>query len=170
MRTCLPRPLWPMPPRSKSVARHSLVAGLILGALVGCAAPPPPFVPIRHDGVRIAHCFDGVPHQPGAKPWVLGGTCCCTPTEETLKLWQRDGFFTGMGMDEVLAQYDERGIKTALDHRHCNNQCEFGPHVTRGGHCMAPPTPGTRNYEEIVTGRVAGQPTATAPATPGTGG
>jgi hypothetical protein len=35
---------------------------------------------------------------------------------------------------------------------------------------MAPPTPGTRNYEEIVTGRVAGQPTATAPATPGTGG
>jgi hypothetical protein len=100
----------------------------------------------------------------------MGGSCCCTPSEEMLQLWQRDGFFQGMTLDDVLVQHDERGIKTGQDHRSCNNQCQYGPHVTKGGHCLAPPTPGTRNYEEVVTGRFAGQATAAAPAAPATGG
>jgi hypothetical protein len=54
-------------------------AVVVLG---NCAAPPPPFVPIRYKELTIAHCFDGVPHQPGRKPWALGGTCCCTPSDE----------------------------------------------------------------------------------------
>jgi len=57
-----------------------------------------------------------------------------------------------MELGDLIALYEERGIKTALDHKDCNNLCEWGPHIVKGGKCMAPPTPGTNNFEEIRFG------------------
>ena len=148
----------PMPPHS--AARRPprreffwlVAAGAALAVLGNCAKPPPPFVPICYEDVRIVHCFDGVPHQPGSKPWIMGGTCCCTPSDELIEAYHRDGICLDMTTDDLIELYEQKGVRLALDHTNCNNLCEHGPHVTKGGHCMVPPTPGTRNYEEVVTG------------------
>ena len=101
----------------------------------------------------MAHCFDGVPHISGSTPWALGGACCCTPGDDLMKRLHADGVCKDLDAEGLTALYHEKGIKLVVDHQHCNNLCEFGPHVTKGGKCMVPPTPGTRNYEEVVTGK-----------------
>lgn len=128
----------------------------------GCAGvkPPPPYVPAYPESPAIAHCFDGVPHMPGSTPWVLGGACCCTPSEELMKKLHADGVCLDMSADDLTALYHEKGIQLAGDHAGCNNLCAWGPHVTKGGKCMAPPLPGTRNYQEVVTGIVLRPPPA----------
>ena len=127
-------------------------AGGGLFALGNCAPLPPPFVPINYRELRIVHCFDGVPHQPGSKPWILGGTCCCTPNDELIEIYHREQICLEYSADDLIELHRRKNIKLIYDHTNCNNLCEFGPHVTKGGRCMVPPTPGTRNYEEIVAG------------------
>ena len=101
----------------------------------------------------VAYCFDTVGHTPGAKPWVLGGTCCCTPSEKVLNDYKKGGHVAqDMTLDGLKALYEAKGIKTALDHQGCNNMCKWGPHVVKGGKCMVPPVPMTMNYEEIFSG------------------
>lgn len=101
----------------------------------------------------IVYCFDTVGHTPGAKPWVLGGTCCCTPSEKVLSDYKKSGHIAqDMTLDGLKALYETKGIKTALDHQGCNNMCKWGPHVVKGGKCMVPPAPMTMNYEEIFSG------------------
>jgi len=158
----------PQPPRRSRLAVMGgvllVAAGVVL--LSGCAVPPPPpFRPISWDGVRVVHCVDGVPHQPGSSPWVLGGTCCCTPTPELLERHHQDRICTGMSVDDLIALYHEKAIVLPVDHTQCNNLCAEGPHVTQGGRCMVAPTPGTRQFEEVVTGRTyARRAPATQPA------
>ncbi len=101
----------------------------------------------------IRYCFDSVGHIAGSKPFILGGTCVCTPTPELLKTYQRDGYLPGYSYEGLLNLYKKRQIKTAHDHQGCNNFCQWGPHLVKGGSCMVPPTPGTQNYEEILSGR-----------------
>lgn len=139
-------------------SRRTLLATLAAGAsafLTGCvpqqlgpfqakAANPPP----------IKNCFDTLGHR-GFKPFVLGGTCYCNPLQAQIPLWQKEGHFEGRAPDEILALYKAREVKTLYDHRDCNNLCEWGPHVVKGGKCMVPPTPLTDNYEEVATGKWA---------------
>ena len=99
------------------------------------------------------HCFDSVGHTPGAKPFVLGGTCCCTPSAEVLADYKKHGHVQAdMTLEDLVALYGKEGIKTELDHKGCNNLCKWGPHVVKGGKCMVPPTPGTYNFEEVRFG------------------
>ena len=102
----------------------------------------------------MAHCFDGVPHIAGSKPWVLGGKCCCTPTDDLMRKLHADGVCEDLDVDGLISLYEDKGIRLRFDHTGCNNMCEYGPHVTKGGKCMVPPTPGTRNYEDVITGIV----------------
>lgn len=140
---------------SKGKPIHVAFMALAVYAIgIGCAAPPPPYVPAYQAAVTQAHCFDGVPHQQGSRPWVLGGTCCCTPTDELMAAYHRDGFCTDLDTEALIALYHERGVQLGTDHHGCNNQCSQGPHVAKGGKCMVPPRPGTRNYQEVVTGVV----------------
>jgi hypothetical protein len=108
----------------------------------GASGPPP-----------IVHCFDGVPHVRGSTPFVLGGSCAHSPTAETLGWYHRDGLLKDYDLDRLKRLYADRGIKTIHDHKECNNYCPWGPHLVKGGTCMVPPTPGTKNYEEVLSGR-----------------
>jgi hypothetical protein len=133
--------------------------GLLTAVLfVGCAKPPPPYVSAYREPPPMAHCFDGVPHIKGSKPWVLGGVCCCTPCDELMDKLHADGVCKDLDTEGLLALYSEKGIQLAGSHSCSNNLCEYGPHVTKGGKCMVPPTPGTRNYEEVITGVVLRPP------------
>ena len=99
--------------------------------------------------LKPVYCFDTVGHKPGSKPYILGGTCCCTPTRALMEQYHADGLLKDMDLGDLIRLYEERGIKTSLDHTGCNNLCKWGPHVVKGGKCMVPPTPGTANFEEI---------------------
>lgn len=99
------------------------------------------------------YCFDTIGHKQGTFPFILGGTCCCTPTEELLKQYQKDGFLANYTLDQLIEEYHNRGIVLESDeHKNCNNDCIDGPHVVKGGKCMIPPTPFTQNFIEVATG------------------
>ncbi len=133
-----------------------LALALLAAFVAGCAmedetvvvysAKPAQAPPLRY-------CCDAVGHRPGAKPFFMGGTCCCTPTQKLLEQYQRDGFLKGYTLSQLESEYESRGIQTDLNHRGCNNACRYGPHVVKGGKCMATPTPGTLNYDEVISGK-----------------
>ena len=128
---------------------------LMLAAVLsshGCMPPEGPFEPKSTTRPAAVHCFDTVGHTRGTKPFILGGTCCCTPTKELMEKYHADGLLMEMTLEDLIRLYEERGIKTALDHTGCNNLCKWGPHVVKGGHCMVPPAPGTENFEEVRFG------------------
>ena len=122
-----------------------------LTIMTGCAKKP--FLAKSLTPPPIIYCFDTIGHIAGNKPYILGGTCLCTPNHKNVCIWQADGYFTGMSSDAVRQLYLDKGYKLSDDqHRSCNNCCEFGPHVVEGGSCFVPPTPGTPHYEAIATG------------------
>ena len=127
---------------------------IIVVLMSSCAKKPRYILELPSEATpEIVYCFDTVGHKPGAKPWILGGTCCCTPSEEVLADYMAHGHVAeDMTLEDLIALYEEKGIKTALDHGGCNNMCLWGPHVVKGGKCMVPPTPMTQNYEEVFSG------------------
>jgi len=142
--------------RLRSLGAWCAAASALLAVVLiapGCGervfTPKPALAP------QPVYCFDTVGHRAGAKPWILGGTCCCTPSEEILLDWKAHGYFADKSLEDVVALYKAKGIELASDtHHDCNNACPAGPHVVKGGHCMVPPTPGTENYEEVLFGQV----------------
>lgn len=129
----------------------ALISSIAL--LVGCGEKKPAFQARPAEAPAWVYCFDTTGHKSGAKPFILGGTCCCTPSEALLATYHaEDTVPTTVNLQHLVEMYNEANIRTALDHQACNNLCQWGPHVVKGGHCMAPPTPATFNYEEIRFG------------------
>jgi hypothetical protein len=69
-----------------------------------------------------------------------------------MQQYREDGFCLDMSLDDLIAMYRDAGIVTDLDMRGTSNLDEYGPHVVKGGKSMVTPTPGTRNFEEVVSG------------------
>ena len=134
--------------------RNIVLLLLFLTVIVSCAKKAlPPFALKHHEHPKPIHCFDGVDHMPGSVPFIMGGTCFCTPTQSLMDQYHANGKLLDMQLDDLLRLYKERGIHlVSREHQNCNNLCEWGPHVLKGGNCMVAPTPGTRNYEEIRYG------------------
>ncbi len=133
-------------------AKGALGLSLLLVA-AGCIATLGPFVPKPdHPANPVKYCNSAIGHVPGSKPWIQGGTCCCTPCDELMAQYHKDGFCQGLSKADLIKAYHDQGIALDLDHKGCNNMCDHGPHVVKGGKCMAPPTPGTANFEEVVSG------------------
>jgi hypothetical protein len=111
----------------------------------------------------VSFCNDYTGHVAGNQPFVLGGKCCCTPTDELMEKLHREGICPNMSSAELRARYEQAGIALRSEgHQHCNGRCSKGPHVVLGGKCMCPPTPGTPQYEMIVSARIpASLPAAT---------
>jgi hypothetical protein len=142
-----------------SINRRMLLkaGGSFLALGIGACATQPglgPFVLKPTVAPDPVHCFTTVGHMPGATPFILGGTCFCTPTEALMDAYHAAGHLLDMHLDDLLREYNDRGIKLQIrEHQNCNNLCQWGPHLLKGGKCMASPTPGTRNFEEIRYGR-----------------
>ena len=130
------------------LAAAALVATLLAP---GCETPPPPFVPKADLAPQVVYCNDHTGHVAGSRPWILGGTCCCTPTDALMAQLHRDGFCQGMSAEDLAKLYEAKGIALRRPgHEHCCGLCDKGPHVVLGGKCMCPPTPGTDYYEKVV--------------------
>jgi len=141
------------------------LAAIALALIAGCAAPvdeswrSAPRLPYRTDPPResapFVHCNDRTGHRAGEIPWILGGTCLCNPSIEVVRDLRAHGASPGWTVDTLSAFYRSLGVATIDDHRDCNNLCAQGPHLRKGGRCLVPPTPGTLNWEEVVTGEYA---------------
>lgn len=135
---------------------NSYSTGLVIAvllALTGCVSKQVPFQAKSLEKPTPVHCFDAVGHMPGTKPFIFGGTCCCTPTPQLMEQYHSDGFLIDMQYEDLVRAYSDRGIQLeSVSHKGCNNLCEHGPHVVKGGKCMATPTPATANFEEIRFG------------------
>lgn len=119
--------------------------------LAGCATP---YVSKSLNAPPIKHCFDTVGHKEGSAPFILGGTCVCTPSKEVLGDYKANGFVADdMTLDELIENYRDKGIITAIEIEHTNNIDQGQKHVVFGGKSMVPPTPGTQNYEDVLFGR-----------------
>ena len=143
---------------SETVRSLARAAALVLVplALFGCAgrvAPKPAPPPAAALPDTLVYCHDGTGHVAGATPWILGGKCCCTPTREMFEVHRAEKTVPAdMTYEAYLKLYADRGIKIGPEHAGCNNRCADGPHVVFGGKCMAAPTPGTANYEQVSLG------------------
>lgn len=146
----------PSNPGAPTLSRRSFIGAVaasgVTGLLAGCGPQLGSFQAKASTAPPIKNCFDTIGHQ-GYKPFVLGGTCYCNPMPAQIGVWQKEGHFEGKTPDEVVQVYRAREVKTLYDHQDCNNLCEWGPHVARGGKCMVPPTPLTDNYEEVAIGK-----------------
>jgi len=138
-------------------SNHRLTVGFAVSMLLvlfvllsGCAKPP--FSAKLETPPPVKYCNAAIGHITGTKPFIIGGTCCCTPTQALVDQYHKDGFLLDMSLNDLLKLYADKGIKTDYDHKHCNNMCPNGPHIVFGGHCMATPTMGTPNFEAVVTG------------------
>ena len=165
------------------MASHARWKRIRVGVMVlaGCAAVmaaagcepkyrPLPYVPKAAVAHKPLVCHDAIGHIRGNKPWILGGTCCCTPTRENYDLHVEKGTIPrSTSYQQYLALYTERGVVTDLDHKGCGNLCDHAPHVVLGGTCMATPTPGTPMYEQVTYGPHkqlvpgGGEPTTASP-------
>ena len=136
---------------------HACVVATVVVVVLGCGSPEPQrilvYKPKPNAAPPLRYCCDATGHQPHARPFIFGGTCCCTPTPRLMEQYHRDGLLKDYTTGRLMSAYAERGIMTDHGHRGCNNACRWGPHVIRGGHCMATPTPGTANYEEVLSGQ-----------------
>ena len=131
------------------------IISVILILLAGCAAPKQ-FNLKSAKQPKIIYCIDTIGHIPGTKPWILGGKCCCTPTYEMFSIYQSEGTVSkDMDYSEFIYLFTQRDIVTDLTpgYKGSNNRDDHGPHVVFGGRSMVTPTPGTKNYEEVIAGK-----------------
>jgi len=130
-----------------------IISAMLITIIVASCGGAPPFIARSMTAPPLKYCNDATGHKIGAAPFVLGGTCTCTPTEKHFSRCLSENTISNtMTYAQFLELYTSKGIKTDLDHKGCNNQCQWGPHLVFGGKCMATPTPGTLNYERVVSG------------------
>jgi len=135
--------------------RNRSLGVLLLVLLISACQPykPMPYVPKDGKAPDPIVCHDGVRHNPKYKPWIMGGKCCCTPTEANFNLHKQNKTIEGsMTYKQYLQLYTDKGVVTDLDHKDCGNYCQKGPHVVMGGKCMATPVQGTKMYETVTYG------------------
>lgn len=137
----------------KTLGLLSLTCLVLISVIVSCSKSK--FIARDTTSPELAYCNDITGHVEGNKPYPLGGDCTCTPDEEHYTVLQEEGSISeNISYDEFLGMYRSQGIVTDLNESHegDNNMCDLGPHVVMGGSCMATPTPGTLNYERVVSG------------------
>ncbi len=130
------------------------LAILVLLGGAGCAEPA--YVPKPEQAPPLVYCNSAVGHLEKNGPWILGGKCCCTPTQKMFEAYQKEGTVPATTSYEAFVQlFRDKQVNTDLDPKYVgsNNLNPFGPHVLKGGKDMGTPTPGTRNFEEVVSGQ-----------------
>lgn len=100
----------------------------------------------------VQYCCDAVGHVKGATPFWLGGRCCCNPSAALIARYHEDGLLLDYDLAKLMEAARAHGIHGNEEHSWCNNMCTWGPHLVHGGKCMAVPTPGTKNYEDVILG------------------
>lgn len=100
---------------------------------------------------RLAYANDATPARvPGdGLPYIMGGTCCRSPTSDTLRRYQAAGHLRDMTASDLENLYREEGITLTVE----DQRGASAAHILEGGTSMVMPLAGTAGYE-----RLFGQP------------
>jgi len=74
-----------------------------------------------------------------------------------MERYHRDGVCTDMDVADLVEQYHAKGIVLATDPE-AKDPRKWSKHVVLGGNSLVPPRPGTRDYEQVITGVVHAPP------------
>lgn len=100
---------------------------------------------------EILHPNDVTGPIVGTYPYVLGGTCTCTPTQEVLETYQAGGYLLGLTLQGLLDIYTAEGIVFApLPAR--RETTDTYHHILRGGRLLYTPVPGSDGFEQLTYG------------------
>lgn len=99
---------------------------------------------------RVLYASDAAPAAIAPQdnyPWILGGRCVRTPSEEVLSEYQENGFLRGMNVSELVELYRDEGIHVAGFAR--REEGEIGRHVLEGGNWLYSPQVGTSGFARL---------------------
>lgn len=92
----------------------------------------------------VQYCNDAIDLGRPHVPFVLGGTCCCTPTYDRLRETQQQGLVPGLDLAHLIDLYRQEGIKIeGID------DGAPGLHVLEGGDWLYTPLPGTVGFARL---------------------
>jgi len=101
---------------------------------------------------RIAHTNDAMLPSVGDFPWILGGTCVATPTQQTLDIYRAGGYLTGYSLDDLRHLYALEGVLIGAGPREESQRNKSGQyrHILEGGSALFTPANGTLAYKRIM--------------------
>lgn len=127
-------------------AHGGSAAQLVYARLVS-AAPAPPRWATSGD---ILYANDFAPRAGHITlPYILGGDCVRTPSEEVLEEYQKAGFLRDMTVTDLEQLYREEGIRWTIQ----DENGTPGLHVLEGGKSLLCPRPGSVGYARLFGAR-----------------
>ncbi|MCA9281120.1 MAG: hypothetical protein H6812_00440 [Phycisphaeraceae bacterium] len=105
----------------------------------------------------LAHPNNALPPRVGDFPWILGGNCVATPTQQTLDIYQAGGYLSGLSVEDLRRLYALEGIVIGAGPRDESQRADpdLYRHILEGGHALFTPAPGTLAYKRIMCTRHA---------------
>ncbi len=104
------------------------------------------YAPVWVNSGQILYSNDSSGEAPGPQlPYILGGHCVRTPSEEVLESYRRSGYLRDVTLDELEALYRAEGI--AYDVRQEGGTP--GLHVLEGGRSLTGPLSGTLGFDRL---------------------
>ncbi|MFW5652665.1 MAG: hypothetical protein ACOC0P_01355, partial [Planctomycetota bacterium] len=97
----------------------------------------------------IVHPNDVTGPIVGTFPWILGGTCVCTPSPEVLATYQAGGYLLDYNLEELRDLYRAEGIVFDPLPLTAETQATW-IHVLRGGRLLQAPIPGSAGFELLT--------------------
>ncbi|MBI1337283.1 MAG: hypothetical protein GC164_10020 [Phycisphaera sp.] len=95
---------------------------------------------------RVLYCNDYDPKAGSvALPYILGGDCVCSPTQEALDRYQRAGFLKDLTVEQLQELYTLEKIGLTVG----DDNGTPALHVLEGGSSLVAPLPGTIGYARL---------------------
>lgn len=97
---------------------------------------------------RVYYSNDETGETVGAQlPYILGGTCVRTPSEEVLSSYQRSGYLAGWTLNDLMDLYREEGI--VISGLTMESERQLGRHILEGGNALYTPRVGTTGFARL---------------------
>jgi len=97
----------------------------------------------------VAHPNDVTGPVAGTFPYILGGTCVCTPSPEVLATYHAGGYLLDFNLEDLLDLYRAEGIVFDPLPYSLETAATWS-HLLRGGRLLQAPIPGSAGFEELT--------------------
>ncbi len=98
----------------------------------------------------IRHCNDATGHIAGRKPYILGGTCVCTPTPSLMQAYSAAGVLGDWTVGQLDELYRAEGIVRAPLPAVDRATSKTYHHILRKGRLLYTPRVGSAGFEQLT--------------------
>lgn len=144
-----------LPDLELDVVRHDIMPGQNTPAVYVVRLEPNPNIDKSQNDIYaklnqpVIHPNDHTGPIPGTYPYILGGTCVCTPSYEVLENYQASGYLRNYTLENLLDLYRYEGI--IFEPRPlASDTVDTYRHILDGGKLLYTPIPGSAGYERLT--------------------